>query len=405
MLPGFRRTVLVLVLAGAVGRADGVRMQQPPPAPAAPRPAAAQPPAPHPSAGSTAAAARAAERIAALQKEADALVGQERTLLVDLRRLEVERDLRLEEARRAEAQVQAVSRQMAETTARLRETEAAIEAARPALQARMVEAYKLGRPGYARLVLSVDSLKDAARASRMVAAMAQLDHRRVAEYNAALARLDAATASLGRQAAELKGAQAMARAASVQAQRAAAARAQLVREIDERRDLNARMVAELEGVRDRLTRTFASVPAVSAEDPTILPLRPFKGGLDWPVGGRVTSRFGGRRNPRFGTTTLQNGIEIEAGDGTPALAIHEGRVAFAGLFTGFGQLVIVDHGTLAYSLYGYLSTVAVIKGQRVSKGQPIGTSGVAPAGNSALYFELRIDAKPVDPLQWLKVKH
>jgi murein hydrolase activator len=357
-----------------------------------------------PSAASTEAAARADERIAALQKEADALASQERTLLVDLRRLEVERDLRIEQARRADAQVALLGRQIAATAAELKQTQSAVEAARPALEARLVETYKLGRPGYARMVLSVESLKDAARASRMAAAMAQIDHRRVAEFQAALARLDAETASLGRQSAELKAAQAVAREASVQAQRATLSRAMLVREIDERRDLNAKMVAELEAVRDRLTRTVASLPTTSAEDPTILPLRPFRGALDWPVTGRVVSRFGERRNPRFGTTTVQNGIEVEAAEQSQPVAIHEGRVAYAGLFTGFGQLVIIDHGGLAYSLYGYLSSIALIKGQRVARGQPVGRVGRSPAGNSALYFELRIDAKPVDPLQWLKAR-
>jgi septal ring factor EnvC (AmiA/AmiB activator) len=383
--PSVRAAVLVLGLAAASGVAGGMRAQQP-------------------SAAANETAARADERIAALQKEADALAGQERTLLVDLRRLEVERDLRLAQARRADEQVQAIGRQIAETTARQKQAEAAIDAARPALEARLVETYKLGRPGYARLILSVESLKDAARASRMAVAMAQLDHRRVADFQSALARLEAETASLGRQSADLKAAQTAAREASVQAQRATLSRALLIREIDERRDLNAKMVAELEGIRDRLTKTVASLPTTSAEDPTMLPLRPFRGALDWPVAGRIVSRFGERRNPRFGTTTVQNGIEVETVDQTRPLAIHEGRVAFAGPFTGFGQLVIVDHGNLAYSLYGYLSSVAVIKGQRIERGQPIGASGRSPAGNSALYFELRIDAKPVDPLQWLKVK-
>ena len=232
----------------------------------------------------------------------------------DLRRLEVERDLRLEQARQADEQVQAVGRQIAETTVRQKQAEAAIEAARPALEARLVETYKLGRPGYARLILSVESLKDAARASRMAIAMAQLDHRRVADFQSALARLEAETASLGRQSAELKAAQSAAREASVQAQRATLSRALLIREIDERRDLNVKMVTELEGIRDRLTKTVASLPTTSAEDPTMLPLRPFRGALDWPVAGRIVSRFGERRNPRFGTTIVQNGIEVETGD-------------------------------------------------------------------------------------------
>lgn len=347
------------------------------------------------------AAARAAERIKALQHEADFLVTQERTLLVDLRRLEVERDLKFEEARQADARVADVTRRIAETTEQVRTTQAAIDRARPGLEARMVEAYKLGRPGYARLLLSVDDLKDMARASRAVAAMAQLDQRRLADYAAAVSRLQAASAALGRQSAELKAAQSAARESSVQAERAAAARARLVRQIDERRDLNAKMVAELEMAHQRLTRTMAG-PATSTDDPTMLPLRPFKGSINWPVAGRVVTRFGERRNPRFGTTTLLNGVEIAARDAAAVTAIHEGRVAFAGVFTGFGQLIIVDHGGLAYSLYGYLATVSAIKGARVARGQPLGTTGRSPSGNSALYFELRIDGKPVDPVQWLR---
>jgi murein hydrolase activator len=386
-----------------VAAAAGLRAQQAPQQPPLAS-MARQAPGSQPSPTSSAAAARATERIAALQKEADALARQEKTLLVELRRLEVERDLRLEQVHRADARVEAVRQQIAETTAKIVQTRAAIEAARPSLEARLVEAYKLGRPGYARLVLSVESLKDAARASRMVAAMAQLDQRRVAEFTAAMDRLNAAGAALGRQSAELKVAQAEAREAGLQAQKAADARAQLVRDIDEKRDVNARMVAELESVKERLTRTFAGMTAMSGDDPTMLPLRPFRGALDWPADGRLTSRFGERRNPRFGTTTVQNGIELDPKPGTVVQAVHEGRVAFAGPFTGFGRLVIVDHGALAYSLYGYLASMSVIKGQRIARGQSLGTAGQAPTGNSSLYFELRIDGKPVDPLQWLKAK-
>ena len=83
-------------------------------------------------------------------------------------------------------------------------------------------------------------------------------------------------------------------------------------------------------------------------------------------------------------------------------AVHDGRVAFADVFAGLGQLVIVDHGGLAFSLYGHLGTLDVTKGTTVGHGQRLGTAGPGPAGNSSVYFELRIDGKPVDPLQWLK---
>jgi septal ring factor EnvC (AmiA/AmiB activator) len=77
-------------------------------------------------------------------------------------------------------------------------------------------------------------------------------------------------------------------------------------------------------------------------------------------------------------------------------------VTHAGPFTAYGQLVIVDHGGGAVSLYGHLAGTTVNKGDRVAAGTNVGTSGRNTAGNPSIYFELRIDGQPVDPLQWLR---
>ena len=125
-----------------------------------------------------------------------------------------------------------------------------------------------------------------------------------------------------------------------------------------------------------------------------LRLRPLRGALEWPVNGTVTRRFGRGSNA--------NGVEIAAPQGASALAVHDGTVAFAGPFAGFGNLVIVDHGAQTFSLYGDLLDIGVKKGARIEHGQPVGTAGPIPSGSDGIYFELRVDARPVDPLQWLK---
>ena len=85
------------------------------------------------------------------------------------------------------------------------------------------------------------------------------------------------------------------------------------------------------------------------------------------------------------------------------MAVHDGIVAFADAFTGFGNLVIVDHGAQTFSLYGNLAEIEVRKGARDSRAaRPSGPSALSPAGPAGLYFELRVDGQPVDPLQWLK---
>jgi len=98
----------------------------------------------------------------------------------------------------------------------------------------------------------------------------------------------------------------------------------------------------------------------------------------------------------------RSGIEIAAAADAPVRAIHEGTVVLADAFTGYGNLVIIDHGTQAYSLYGQLSSIDVQRGARVDQGQVIGTVGRVLAGTPGLYFELRVDGKPVDPVQWLR---
>ena len=89
-------------------------------------------------------------------------------------------------------------------------------------------------------------------------------------------------------------------------------------------------------------------------------------------------------------------------EGQPVRAVHDGTVAFADRFTGYGNLVIIDHGNQSYSLYGHLSSLSVGRGDHVAPQTELGLSGRNPSGNAALYFELRVDGRAVDPLQWLK---
>ena len=90
-------------------------------------------------------------------------------------------------------------------------------------------------------------------------------------------------------------------------------------------------------------------------------------------------------------------------EGAPAQAVHEGTVAFADTFAGFGNLVIVDHGAQTFSLYGDLLDIGGqerrARRPRAARRHRRADRRPAPAG---LYFELRVDGQPVDPLQWLK---
>jgi septal ring factor EnvC (AmiA/AmiB activator) len=348
-------------------------------------------------------AARAADRIVALRHEAEMLAAEERTLLGDLRKLEIERDLRVEEARRLDAEAASVAARIDEATRQIGVLDQTIQAARPGLNARLVEVYKLGPPGYARVLLGVDRDRDIGRATRLVSAMAQIDQRRVRAFAASLTRLDAERTSLAGEAARLQTLREDVAKASQLASQAATAREAFIRQIDARRDLNAQMAGELEAAALKLQKAAQPLPG-SPPGELVLPIASFRGALQWPAPGTLVSRFGDRRTLHSGSAATQNGIEIGAAEGQPVRAVHDGRVTFADVYAGLGQLVIVDHGGLTFSLYGYLGSIGVARGRVVTAGEVVGTAGRGPSGTPATYFELRIDGRPVDPLQWLKAR-
>jgi murein hydrolase activator len=237
--------------------------------------------------------------------------------------------------------------------------------------------------------------------------MAKLDRDRIASHQRTLETLVATRATLDVRRKKLEGVRAEAARAQTAAERATQARNDLVRDIDQRRDLNAQLSGELQAAQQKLQLTLRNVGSAPAEAAS-LPLRPFRGDLDWPAAGIVRRRFSataaGADRASNGADRASNGIEIAAEEGAPAQAVHDGVVAFADTFAGFGNLVIVDHGAQTFSLYGNLLDLAVAKGARVDRGEVVGHVGLSPSGPAGLYFELRVDGHPVDPLQWLKKK-
>ena len=341
---------------------------------------------------------RAADRLRALHDEADRLASQERSLLGDLRKLELERQIRVEEVRQVEREAATVGEALAALDTQVDGLEAQGARDTPRLKARIVSLYKLGQGRYLKLLFSTADVRQLAQAARTVTALAAQDQAQVDAHARRLADLQASRRSLEQQRAQLAALRGTALRAREAADMAMASRNALIADIDQRRDLNAQLAGELQGAQQRLQDTLAGLAAGTAPPPAALPLSPFRGDLDWPAVGPVRQGFGSAA--RVGTAT--NGIDIAAGEGQPVHAIHEGRVLFAGPFAGFGRLVIVDHGAQAFSLYGNLGDAVVTQGQAVSRGAELGTVGVAASGAAGLYFELRIDARPVDPLQWLR---
>ncbi|HET9568356.1 MAG TPA: peptidoglycan DD-metalloendopeptidase family protein, partial [Vicinamibacterales bacterium] len=348
-------------------------------------------------------AERITDRLRALQREAQRLAGESRTLVGDLRQREIDRDIKAAQLKQAEAAMAEAETAIQSTTMRLSDLEVQRINQLPDLKTQLVDIYKRGRSGYARMLFSAGDLREFARATRAVSALSAINERRIEEHRKTVDAMLQERAAFEQKAKELQAKTAEARRAKSAADGAVASASELIRQIDSRRDMTAQYVGELQDAYGKLQQqvTALSTEKPAGAEPVAVPLRPFQGTLDWPVQGRIIGFFGQPSN-RLGGGAVRNGIEIAADEDTPVRAIHGGSVGFAGPFTGFGTLVILDHGGNGYSLYGYLASTALEQGQTVETGAEVGRVGLAPAGPPTLYFEMRIDGRSVNPVQWLK---
>ena len=130
--------------------------------------------------------------------------------------------------------------------------------------------------------------------------------------------------------------------------------------------------------------------------------QPSTGRFVRPVPGPITSPFGWRVHPIYGTRRLHAGVDMTASHGTPIKAAAGGRVILATYYGGYGNAVVIDHGAGLATLYAHQSSLAVGLGAQVSAGQVIGHVGSTGLSTGAhLHFEVRVNGTPVDPVPYL----
>ncbi len=122
----------------------------------------------------------------------------------------------------------------------------------------------------------------------------------------------------------------------------------------------------------------------------------------WPVDGRLMGGFGERSDPFSGEGAYHTGVDISAPTGTPVHATADGRVQFAGLYNGYGRLIVVEHGNRYLTYYAHLSRADVMVGEEVRRGEVIGAVGTTGRSTGPhLHYEVRISQAPVNPYRFL----
>jgi murein hydrolase activator len=180
-----------------------------------------------------------------------------------------------------------------------------------------------------------------------------------------------------------------------------------------RRDEN-RLTQLIERLNRIIARTPPSKPQAAVKTPRLRnerlpakltesgPFEALRGRLALPVRGELVNRYG---SPRSDGGLTWRGLFIAARSGEEVRAVAPGRVVFADWLRGFGNLLILDHGDGYMSLYGYNETLFKQVGQNIAGGDVVAAVGNSGGGgDSGLYFEMRHQGKPFDPLTWVNVR-
>lgn len=170
-----------------------------------------------------------------------------------------------------------------------------------------------------------------------------------------------------------------------------------IESINSELERTTRSVAELEQDQQRLQSLMDELESLQRSGSGYFAA--FKGQFTMPVEGTIASRYGSKKS--LGELRW-DGMYINATAGNPVQAIADGEVVYSAWLQGFGMLVVIDHGDSYMTLYGGNSEVMAAVGSWVSSGTTIASVGDSGGQNaSGLYFEIRHNARALDPAEWL----
>lgn len=341
------------------------------------------------------------ERISELKESMDRAARDRDRLTAELQAAEVdiaERRRRLEDLERERAFTE---KRRAELDARIAEREAELTAEAGRLGAQLRAAYMSG--GQERLKLLLNQ-QDPATLGRLMRYYRYIGEYRADSMAAVTEALDELATLRGQVVAEESRLNAIAAERASELERLDAAQAErrrLLASLDRRIDEEGREVERLAAEEQDLARLIAELTSILSDYPirSEQPFAEHRGNLTWPVAGTIVHDFG---ESRGGGRLKWNGVVLNAPRGREVRAVYHGRVIFADWLAGLGLLVIVDHGDGYLTLYGYNETILKDAGDWVAPGDAIATVGDSGGQQQAsLYFEIRRNAQPVNPRQWV----
>lgn len=325
----------------------------------------------------------------------------------------------------ANARLQSIQTKQAEINAQIAQTqneivkmEAYLKTRQDVLNRRVRTIYMHGQLNYLEVILGANSFSDFANRVELLKRVIRSDYNLILEIQKQKTAIEAKKAQLEEDKRQLdalaaeaeKTRQEIAKKKAEQQKVLDAAKSNKAAAAQMEQDLNAQLASVRNLIQQRLAAAEAARQAAQqqaasddeggggSDDNYVQGT----GAMGWPCSGPITSPFGYRTHPIFGTTIFHAGIDIGVDYGTPIHAADSGVVVYSGWISGYGNAVIIDHGGGISTLYGHNQSLAVSEGQSVSKGSVIAYAG--STGNSTgphCHFEVDVNGSPVNPMGYL----
>ncbi|MEY3020589.1 MAG: hypothetical protein RLZZ272_1573 [Actinomycetota bacterium] len=304
----------------------------------------------------------------------------------------------------SEAAAEAAEAAHAEAAAEVGLAEAAHRTKVDQLESRLVATFKYGQASLIEVVAGSRGIEDVIVSTAMVGKVVDGDRELVNEVAVLLEDLTVQREAAAALRAEADAEVARAALAAAELESLASEQVRVTAEVARARTVAAAALAELQADAKAISDHIEALARSSAEIERRL--RAAEGGdvgdvgSGWvrPVPGRLTSPYGNRTHPVYGTIRLHAGVDLAGATGTPIRAARGGTVAFAGWMSGYGQTVILYHGDGLGTLYAHLSSFSVAQGASVSQGSVVGGVGMTgTATGPHLHFEVRRNGTPQNP--------
>ena len=316
-----------------------------------------------------------------------------------LRQIQEELRVATAEYKEVKGQLDSVEDKISDNTELLQKTEADLKVKNKKLQQRVRDIYINGQISYVDVLFGAKDFADLMTRMDVLKRIIKHDYDLIMKVKEEMATVENTRAQLEKDKAEAEVLVADAQAKKAKVEDKESEQQVLLDQAIYDRDTSERMYEEImaasQEVANMIRRSQMSSAGYSGAPAGA-------GGMIWPISGPITSEFGWRTHPIFGTARFHSGLDIGGDYGMPIYAAASGTVIYAGWISGYGNAVIIDHGGGVTTLYGHNDSLNVSEGENVAQGQVIAMCG--STGNSTgphCHFEVRENGEPVSPYGYL----